>query len=190
MSGSKYSALSADGSMAKTSELLGCQKLLLHKMTKKRAGSFNLLPPHISIANRQKDLSISSTSVRKAVVVLCRFLAIQCEELSLYFVTQKKISDLHSQFFDDPTPTDCITFPLDNAYLGDLFICPKTAILYAQKHSLDPYKETLLYIVHGLLHLVGFEDKTTNGRRTMRKMEKKCMEHLEQHSIVLTPASR
>ena len=129
----------------------------------------------INIYNRQKALPLSTISVRTTPNSLFTFLSIPFTELSLYFITSEKITALHSQFFNDPTPTDCITFPLDAGYLGDVFICPEAAIQYA---PIDPYTETLLYIVHGFLHLIGHDDLKKEARRTMRKMEKRCMDHL------------
>lgn len=141
----------------------------------------------INVYNRQKALPLSPSSVRRAVVALSQFLSISCDELSFYFVSEKAISKLHAQHFNDPTPTDCITFPIDSSYLGDIFICPKIAMLYAQKKNLDPFEETLLYIVHGLLHLLKFDDIDPKQRSCMRKKEKSCMRHLNKLKVSLNP---
>ena len=56
--------------------------------------------------------------------------------MGVYFVTMKEICRLHDQFFNDPSPTDCITFPIDldpataDRYLGDIFIAPEAALAY------------------------------------------------------------
>lgn len=141
----------------------------------------------IAIFNRQKDLPLNKGSARTLVQSLFDFLKISAEEISLYFVTEKEICKLHEQFFQDPTPTDCISFPLDEKDLGEIFVCPSVAIQYAKKRKLDPYEETSLYIVHGLLHLLGFDDLEEKARRTMRKKEKSCMRHLYKHKVILSP---
>ncbi len=107
------------------------------------------------------------------------------DEVSVYFVTTKQICSLHEQFFNDPSPTDCISFPLDTHHLGEIFICPETALLYAKKHTLDPRKELTLYLVHGILHCLGFDDLTPKQKRTMRKKEKHCMQFLEAQGLIL-----
>ena len=112
---------------------------------------------------------------------------IQCEEVSLYFVTERAICQLHRQFFDDPSPTDCITFPIDQETLGEIFVCPKVAICYASEMQIDPYEEVALYIIHGLLHLIGYDDLTPPERRIMRKNEKKCMAHCKAFMHLLRP---
>jgi probable rRNA maturation factor len=141
----------------------------------------------INIYNRQKALSLSPSLVRRAVVALFDFLDVSCDEISFYFVTEKKISDLHNEHFNDPTPTDCITFPLDNSYLGDIFVCPSVAIQYAKKKNLDPFEETLLYVIHGILHLLDFDDIDPKERSCMRKKEKSCMRHLSSLKVSLNP---
>lgn len=108
------------------------------------------------------------------------------EEVAIYFVPEKKICQLHDQFFQDPSTTDCISFPIDEEYLGEVFVCPATAIKYSAKNELDPYEEASLYVVHGLLHLMGYDDLTPKEKANMRKKEKSCMNHLKKHNELLT----
>jgi len=138
----------------------------------------------LNVYNRQEALSLSKPSARKVLRVLCNYLSIQGDELSIYFVSGQAIAQLHGQFFGDPTPTDCITFPLDKSYVGDLFISPEEALSYNPE---NPYSETQLYLVHGLLHLAGYDDLCPKARRAMRKMEKTCMDHLYKLGLTLTP---
>ncbi len=140
------------------------------------------LPLHnaiVHVGNQQKALPIRKRQITRIVKELLSFLKTDCEEISVYFVTEKKISELHDQFFQDPTPTDCISFPIDKQHLGEIFVCPSVAILYAKKHNIDPFKETILYVVHGILHLIGYDDLDPKSKKIMRRMEKKCMDYLE-----------
>ncbi len=133
----------------------------------------------IHIDNHQKALPISKRFMKSCVKKILSFLNVECEEISLYFTTEKKISLLHEQFFQDKTPTDCISFPIDRRHLGEIFVCPAVAIAYAKKHGKDPSEETLLYVIHGILHLVGYDDMNPKSKRIMRRMEKKCMNYLK-----------
>lgn len=138
----------------------------------------------VHFSNRQTDLPIPRKEVIAIARSLCSFLSVQCDELAVYFVGEKKIAALHGQFFGDPTPTDCITFPLNTSYLGEIFICPKVALAYAKKHRLDPFEETILYLAHGLLHLIGYTDQDPKSKREMRKKEKSCMRHLKEQGLL------
>ena len=130
---------------------------------------------------------MSSSLIRKTVKALFKFLCLSCDEISFYFVSERKISALHAEHFHDPAPTDCITFPMDASYLGDIFVCPSIAIQYAEKKNLDPFQETLLYMIHGILHLLNFDDIDPKKRSYMRKKEKSCMRHLSKRKISLNP---
>jgi hypothetical protein len=54
------------------------------------------------------------------------------------------------------------------------------ALAYAHPRGEDPNRELLLYIVHGVLHLIGYDDLEPQRRRAMRAMERRCMRHLEE----------
>jgi probable rRNA maturation factor len=140
----------------------------------------------IHVFDRQKDLKISKSSARALVQSVFEHLAVPCTEtcteIGVYFVTEKRIAELHAEFFQDPTPTDCISFPI-----GEIFVCPKVAISYAQKHNLDPYAETSLYLVHGLLHLLGYDDLEPKEKRRMRQKEKSCIGYLHKVKGILHP---
>jgi probable rRNA maturation factor len=145
----------------------------------------------VNIVNEQRDLPLSRESVKKLVFCLLNYLRISCEEFSVYFVTNRRIAKLHEEFFDDPTPTDTISFPLDPlkkkqcAHLGEVFVCPKVALEYSRKNNLDPYEETSLYLVHGILHILGFCDLTPAKKRNMRQKEKECLRILKQNNALL-----
>ena len=139
----------------------------------------------INVRNSQKDLPISSRGVRALVRAVLAHLKAAHLEVSIYFVSTRRISQLHDDFFDDPTTTDCISFPLDEEHLGEVFICPRTAIDYAAARQKDPFEEVSLYLIHGLLHCLGYDDLEPGARRTMRKKEKICMALIKRLDIKL-----
>ncbi len=113
---------------------------------------------------------------------------IDWDEIAIYFVKKNTISSLHGQFFDDPSPTDCITFPLDPpkkksssfCFLGEIFICSAVALDYADLHKTNPEEEQRLYLIHALLHLSGYKDQTPCDKKKMRKKEKIYMKMFSQ----------
>jgi probable rRNA maturation factor len=137
----------------------------------------------VSIFNRQKTLLVVKSEVEKIVTLVLSGERISCDEVGIYFVKKDEICSLHLEFFDDPSATDCITFPIDppesnsagSCYLGEIFICSDVALEYAAAHHLDPLDEQRLYLIHGLLHLVGYEDQSEGARKIMRKKEKSYM---------------
>lgn len=85
-----------------------------------------------------------------------------------------------------------MTFPVDemenaalpDGFLGEIVICPKTAIFESLKHQTSQTYELKLYLVHALLHLVGYTDGQPNDRKKMKAREKMHMLQLEKNGLV------
>ena len=143
----------------------------------------------IHVLQKQTDLKINRLSVKKLVVDFLKFHAISADEVSIFFVNTAEICDLHEEYFNDPSPTDCISFPMDETgefgyrHLGDIFVCPETAVLYAQKHAGDSYHEMTLYVVHGLLHLLGYDDLKAKDRKVMRTEEARYLTQVAEKNL-------
>jgi probable rRNA maturation factor len=138
---------------------------------------------HISITRKDKSVQIPASLIKRICRVVAEGENQSFDELNIHFVGKKTISDMHAEYFNDPTPTDCITFPLDGPeeeyrLLGDIFVCPTVALEYAAKNQEDPFEECVLYVVHGLLHLFGYDDINEKDRKMMKKAEKRYMEIL------------
>ena len=149
--------------------------------------------PKISLHNVQRDLPLSTHHVRKVVSFLLKELKISTDEIIIHFVSEPKICQLHKKYFNDPSSTDCITFPLDspqeknNTYhiLGEAFICPKTALTYSKRLRIDPYEELYRYLVHCILHLIGYDDILPQERAKMKRKERMCLKKLAKACLVM-----
>jgi probable rRNA maturation factor len=101
-------------------------------------------------------------------------------ELSLAFLTDAALARIHDDFLDDPTTTDVITFE-GNASLesaGEICVSADTAATFAATHDRDFSEELTLYIVHGWLHLAGYDDLKPAKKRRMRAAETRAMDLL------------
>jgi probable rRNA maturation factor len=152
---------------------------------------------NVCIFNTQSSLTIDEPTVKALVKSLLDQERCSCDEVSIHFVDTPKICQLHAEFFDDPSSTDCITFPMDQEgeetgfrLLGDVFVCPATALEYTKTRGSDPLLETTLYIVHGLLHLLGFDDIDPKKRKLMRAAEKFHMKRLVELDLALSTQPR
>lgn len=101
-------------------------------------------------------------------------------ELSVALVGDKTMSDLHLRFMSIPGPTDVLTFPLDvdergRATSGEIVICVPEARRRAKAHGSEPARELLLYAVHGMLHLDGWDDQTPAEFKAMHREEDKIL---------------
>jgi probable rRNA maturation factor len=87
-------------------------------------------------------------------------------EILVVLVSDARIADLHQRFMNESGPTDVITFQH-----GEIFISVPTAQRQAREYGTSTLQEIQLYIVHGLLHLRGFDDHTAAERAKMRAAE-------------------
>ena len=124
--------------------------------------------PLITVYNRQRALPIQTASVRRLVRFIIEQKQIDCQMISITFVGIRKITQIHADFFDDPSPTDCMTFPIDNHFLGECVICPQVAL---ERRPHKPHEETSRYLIHCLLHLIGYDDIDKKKQAVMRKEE-------------------
>lgn len=98
-------------------------------------------------------------------------------ELSLVFMTDPALARLHADFLDDHTTTDVITFEGEPAFgtAGEICVSADTAAAFAQKHHHDFSEELTLYVIHGWLHLAGYDDLEPTKKRRMRAAEKRAL---------------
>lgn len=147
----------------------------------------------VTYYDSQSSVEIPPLRLEYLVQVLLKLKGIETDEVIFHFVDKRTISQLHQDFFNDPSPTDCISFPIDGKneatvghhILGEVFVCPEVAQEYAEKHQLKFSEELSLYIIHGLLHLLGYDDIDAEEEKIMREEEKKCMKVLKQQNALI-----
>jgi probable rRNA maturation factor len=148
----------------------------------------------ISIANRHTRLRIDRARVARVIELLdahaeeiagSRY-PIPAGELSVAFLDDSSLAQLHDQFLDDPTTTDVITFEGDPhlGSAGEICVSADTAARYAKTHRRDFSSELTLYVVHGWLHLAGHDDLVPLKKRAMRRAEARAMRVLIRENAV------
>ncbi|WPJ94818.1 rRNA maturation RNase YbeY [Coraliomargarita algicola] len=109
-------------------------------------------------------------------------------ELSIAFVSDDEIAQVHADFMDDPTPTDVITFPANEEMesAGEIIVSVDHASSRAAELNEPFSRELSLYLVHGWLHLAGYDDRNEVDRAAMRQAEQEVLNLLDaaKHSIV------
>ncbi len=91
-------------------------------------------------------------------------------EMALRFVADAEMRELHEKFLNDPAATDIITFPYDpgeGAPGGDILICVDTAAGHARQHGWSLRDELRFLALHGLLHILAWDDQDAAAREAM-----------------------
>ena len=136
--------------------------------------------PQISVRNLQRNVRVDVVDLEKfaaKAVKLCLDLPgnkkTELEELpkiSVLIVSDRKIASLHKQFMNESGPTDVITFQH-----GEIFISAEMARRNARRFKNSLGQELRLYLVHGLLHLHGFDDRDPANARKMEAVQRKIL---------------
>ena len=98
-------------------------------------------------------------------------------ELSVVFLTDAALAKLHGEFLGDASATDVITFEGEReaGVAGEICVSVDAARAYAREHGRVFAEELMLYVVHGWLHLAGYDDLQPAKKRRMRAAEKRAM---------------
>jgi probable rRNA maturation factor len=91
-------------------------------------------------------------------------------EISILLISDRRMSLLHRRFLNQSGPTDVITFQH-----GEIVISVDTARRHAHTFGNSLAREVRLYIVHGLLHLHGFDDRSEAGSQKMEAAQEKIL---------------
>jgi probable rRNA maturation factor len=94
-------------------------------------------------------------------------------EVSVVLVSDRRMSQLHRQFLHQRGPTDILTFEH-----GEILISVPTAKQNARRFGNSLRRELCLCILHGLLHLHGFDDRTERDTREMKGTQNRILERL------------
>lgn len=120
--------------------------------------------PSVLVSNRQEAI-IDHTALAELARATLVVEGMAEGELSLSFVTPQEMADLHGRYMGEDGPTDVLSFPLgEDGLLGDVVVCPSEA---EANNPDDPGAELRLLVVHGVLHLLGYDHEEEEERREM-----------------------
>ena len=103
-------------------------------------------------------------------------------EVSLTFVDEAEMTELHIKWMDEPGPTDVLSFPMDMpesageaATLGDIVICPSVAAQQAVSAGHSVNHEIFILAAHGLLHILGYDHANPTDEKVMFALQEKLV---------------
>ncbi|MBU6238484.1 MAG: rRNA maturation RNase YbeY [Planctomycetes bacterium] len=132
--------------------------------------------PHTPKSLRQKMV--------QAITAIASDFQWNAGQISLAIVDDPTIQEINRQYLNHDYPTDVISFDLsdenanqhDEPYLeGEVIVSWQTAQRVASENQWDPALELLLYVIHGMLHIVGLDDSSPSQSQQMRERERHYM---------------
>jgi probable rRNA maturation factor len=128
----------------------------------------------IAIANRQTLLRVDRVRIRRAVRAIAAEEIAGRAAISVAVVDDAAIAKLNEQFLHHRGPTDVLSFLLheeDGVLEGEVVVSAETALRAAPRYDWSAEEELLLYVIHGVLHLAGYDDAAPADRKVMRNRE-------------------
>jgi probable rRNA maturation factor len=131
------------------------------------------------LADRQQILPVDEQAVQRVVRAALAGRADAPGELSVVVVDDEHMSRLHRQYKHCDRTTDVLAFPYETGpagpVVGEVVVNAEQAVREAAGRAHTAHDELLLYVAHGVLHLVGFDDQDDAGRRRMREREREVL---------------
>ncbi len=134
----------------------------------------------VEIANLQKHYEINKSKIRKVVKVVLNK-EVKSAKLSIAFVDNEEIKRLNERFLGSDEVTDVIAFPLNNKediLSGEIVVSVETAVEVANRKKSNVEGEIILYLVHGILHLLGYNDNNKKNAKIMHEKESEILAFL------------
>jgi probable rRNA maturation factor len=136
----------------------------------------------VAIACPQDTVPVDRAAMRQLVRAVLDGEGVGEAEVSLAFVDNATIHTLNKRYLNHDEPTDVLSFPLSEPNAkklsGELVIGAEVAQAQAQARGHDVQAELALYVIHGLLHLCGHDDKTPDAAKDMRARERHYLKEL------------
>jgi len=137
----------------------------------------------VTILNKQKKVRLALRPLDRFSRRAFRQLKLKSNSATIAFITDAEIACLNKTYRKKDKPTDVLSFPAKNSrrhpnkrkFLGDIAIAPAVARRYAKKNGRSLESELCVLILHGLLHLLGYDHETDRGRmdRIEHKLRRK-----------------
>ncbi|MEW6170989.1 MAG: rRNA maturation RNase YbeY [Candidatus Omnitrophota bacterium] len=126
----------------------------------------------IIIKNLQNKIPLHLNRIKNIIQKITRLEGIKYS-VSIIFVDDRFIKKLNKQFLKENHPTDVLSFPVKscNLLLGEIIISVETAEKNSRIFKTTFETELYLYIIHGILHLLGYDDLTNKKRKIMERKQ-------------------
>ena len=144
--------------------------------------------------NRKRKIDLSK--IEKAAKAALKLLRKKNAEVNIIFLSSQKIRVFNRAYLNKDAATDVIAFPGEGYYgpeligkahskyfLGDIAISSDKAFCNAKIYGLTFTEEIVLYVIHGILHITGYEDITKKGREKMRRKEDELFKRIKEKKL-------
>jgi probable rRNA maturation factor len=129
----------------------------------------------VALANRQRAVAFVATALTRAAARALAAVGRPADEIHVTVVDDAEIRRLNASFRGVRRRTDVLAFPLDPPLLGEVIISVETAARQAARLGIALGLELELLVTHGVLHLIGYDDRDPLEARLMHERERQIL---------------
>jgi probable rRNA maturation factor len=136
----------------------------------------------VSVESRQRKLRLNLPRISEIAGSILRQEGVKDANLTIVFVTAKRMRSYNNRFLSRNYATDVLAFDLSEeggaSLVGDIVISTDAALKNAKFYGQTPARELCLYVIHGILHLTGYDDKDEAGVQRMGERQEELLAQL------------
>lgn len=140
----------------------------------------------VRVNDRQRKAKLNLAWIKSLIDQALRFEGRPEAEVSVLLVDDEGIRELNRRYRGLDQPTDCLAFSqregrdpeVNPNLLGDIVVSVETALVQSKTYKQSLKKEISLYLIHGLLHLLGYDDTEPSDRKRMSKRQEELLEKI------------
>ncbi len=142
--------------------------------------------PFVAITSQQRAIRVPRKKITEMIAFIARSEGVPIAEVDVAVVTGSEIARLNRKYLSHAGATDVLSFDLsDGSEAGvsaQLVVCAEVAAKQAAARGIPVQRELLLYVAHGLLHLMGYDDATTRSADRMHAREEQLLDEFLRRS--------
>lgn len=142
----------------------------------------------ISVSNQQKKINLDDGQIKKLIQLILTYEKISDATLNFIFISSQKMRAMNIQYKERYETTDVLAFDFSEGLpekskikknlFGDIFISTHAACQNSHQYQTPLAQELILYVVHGILHLLGYDDHSPKDVQRMREKEQEILAFL------------
>ena len=141
------------------------------------------VPGHCITVTNETNEAFDEELIKRAAEHVVGEVELNKCQISIAIVDDDIIHELNRKYLEHDYPTDVLSFPLEHdlpagILAGEIVVSADTANVNASEYGWEPQKELTLYVIHGCLHLIGYDDHSENDRSEMRAAEQRVLSRL------------
>lgn len=138
----------------------------------------------VSVLDEQDSIAVDRPRLKREAALAAGEAGLT-GELSIAILTDAAIHELNRRYLGHDYPTDVLAFPLDPM---EIAVSAERAVAEAARRKVTPLAELMLYVVHGILHLAGYDDHEPDAAREMHEVTLKLLRKLGHRNRISPPS--